>query len=168
MCYFNLMYLSKVWKHSRPLFFLVLVFIVLQLTVAYKQGMSVSPFYNTWMYSSPMPRADSIRALLVYSGGEPIKGSEFSQRDWDKVLVTYDYASSDSVNRFVYNEIGRISNKFHMPLPLSPYVQPASSYGPGGVFMDRWRSLVTRVTGKVVDSVQEVACRWDVQKLVSR
>jgi hypothetical protein len=165
--YFVGMFLQRVWKHSRPLFFFMVLFIAAQLFVAYKRGMVFSPFYNYWMYASPYRNSDSLEVVSIYAGGQVIRGSSFNATQWDKMLGAYALASSSEGNRHLYGEISRIKGKFGGSWGPGPYLPDEAGYANGHYKM-AWQALAAKVTGVKVDSVVVYIYRWDGTKLVKR
>ena len=161
------MFLHRVWKHNRLLFVFMVLFVIGQLFVAYKRGMVFSPFYNYWMYASAYKDSDSLEVVSMYAGGAMLKGSDYSPRQWDRMLLTYDLASSSAGNRHLYGEIRRITGRLGKGWEPGPYL-PAEEGYLNGAYLKNWEHMAEGITGKKVDSVRVDIYRWNGKKLERR
>ncbi len=161
------MFLSRVFQHSKLLGLFMVAFIAGQLFVAYNHGMVFSPFYNYWMYASRFTRSDSLPVIFIYSEGQPLKGSDYIQQDWDKILLTHSYVRHPDANRNLYGEIKRLTKKVGYEMGPGAFLMPSNLAHPDTMYM-LWKQHTGRISGKKIDKVLEKIYRWDGQKLIPR
>ena len=159
------MFLAQVFRHSKLLFLLMVAFIAAQLFVVYNHGMVFSPFYNYWMYASRFTRSDSLKVVMVYANGRPLKGSDNKEEDWDKIHLTYQYINHPEANDRLYREIRRLTTKAGFEMGPRPFYMPAISKDS---LFHLWQEHAGRVSGKKIDSVGTAIYYWDGQKLSRR
>jgi hypothetical protein len=159
------MFLKDVFRHSKLLFLLMVAFIAGQLFVVYNHGMVFSPFYNYWMYASRFTKSDSLPVVLVYSGGKLLKGSDYKQEDWDKILLSYQFIHHPEANQKLYSEIKRLTGKAGKEFGPAPFMMPPIG---ADSLMQLWKEHTGKVAGLPIDSVVERIYFWDGQKLAPR
>lgn len=159
------MFLSRVFRHSKLLFLLMVIFIAAQLFVVYNHGMVFSPFYNYWMYASNFKQSDSLNVVQFYSGGKALRGSDYRQEDWDKIHLTYQYISHPEANQQLYSEIRRLTRKAGIELAPAPFLMPTIS---SDSLFHLWQEHASKVAGQQIDSASIGIYRWDGEKLVAR
>ncbi len=145
----------------------MVAFIAGQLFVAYNHGMVFSPFYNYWMYASRFTKSDSLSVVEIYAEGKPLRGGDYKQQDWDKILLTYQYISHPEANQQLYGEISRLTRKAGKELGPAPFMMPSVRGGKDSLY-SLWLQYAGQVSGKTIDSVSENIYRWDGEKLVRR
>ena len=141
-------------------------FIAGQLFVAYNHGMVFSPFYNYWMYASRFTKSDSLSVVEIYAEGKLLRGGDYKQQDWDKILLTYQYITHPEANQQLYSEISRLTRKAGRELGSAPYMMPAQ-VGKDSLYA-LWLQYAGQVSGKTIDSATENIYLWDGEKLVRR
>ena len=161
------MFLARVFHHSKLLFLVMVTFIIAQLFVVYNHGMVFSPFYNYWMYASKFTKSDSLPVTLIYSNGILLKGSDYSQQDWDKIHLTYNYIGAPDSNRRLYSEIKRLTRNAGHELGPKPFFMPEVLRGRDTLYA-LWKLHASLVSGKKIDSVVTVVYQWDGNKLIPR
>lgn len=80
------MFLKAVYRHSRLLCAVILLFFLLQLAVDYKRGVVFAPFFHYGMYSKPQHLGDTFAAWIVTHGADTLRGHDFSPAHWDKLV----------------------------------------------------------------------------------
>ena len=161
------MFLAQVYRHSKILFLLMLAFIAAQLFVVYNHGMVFSPFYNYWMYASRFTRSDSLPVVVLYSGGKPVRGADYNQQDWDKIILSYQYVRHPEANQKLYKEISRLTGKAGHELGPQPFLMPSGAGNPDSL-LRQWRQYAGNVSHRTIDSVTEGIYYWNGQNLVRR
>jgi hypothetical protein len=159
------MFLTRVFRFNKLLFLLMAAFIAAQLFVAYNHGMVFSPFYNYWMYASRFTKSDSLKVVLVYANGCPLKGSDYKEEDWDKIHLTYQYISHPEANDRLYREIRRLTTKAGFEMGPRPFYMPAISKDS---LFHLWKEHAGMVSGQKIDSVETSIYYWDGIKLSRR
>ena len=160
-----MMFLARVYRHSKLLCLIMVAFIAAQLFVMYNHGMVFSPFYNYWMYASRFIKADSLKVVMVYANGRPLKGSDYKEEDWDKIHLTYQYISHPEANDRLYREIKRLTTKAGFEMGPRPFYMPAIS---NDSLFHLWQEHAGKVTGQKIESVETFIYYWDGVKLSHR
>jgi hypothetical protein len=110
------MFLTKVYKHSKVLFIAMILFIVLQLFINFKRGVVMSPFYHFGMYSEVMPVKPTYPVMEVFVDGKMLQGKNFSQQQWDKILLPplYFINLQSKSNALYHQDIERLLAKIEI------------------------------------------------------
>lgn len=103
------MFLKELYRVSKLWFAIVVLFILAQLFINFKQGIVFSPFYHYGMYSEVMQPEASYRLFEVKLNGKVLQAKDFSAQQWDKIIQPLVYFSKhDTTNRKMFSEAQRI------------------------------------------------------------
>lgn len=137
------MLLKKVFRHSKGLFVLMVVFVAGQLFISYKHGMIVSPFYNYGMYSEAFKVNDSYQTYELIQNGQMLRGQDFSPQQWDKIFLPVQYYANINRNNDLYEqEVKRLMNKVGIVTSHREFIQQCNY----AQFTSWYRSYLTDVT----------------------
>ena len=149
------MFLNQLYKHSKLLFVLVMVFISGQLCINVKHGLVFSPFYHYGMYSQVMQPQNEYLVPEIIVDGTLLKGNDFTPWTWDKILQPVNYFTAIPASNALYkNEVTRLTPAFLLPGKTSNFKQPCDYQG----FMEWYKKYLSGILGKPVTTV-EVASR---------
>ena len=159
------MFLWKVFKERKWIFFLMVLFIIGQTLVTVKRGMLWSPFVNIWMYNSKYQQ-DTQQVVLIFSGKDTLSMAEYTSYQWDKIMLSYDdCVNSGKMMLFYSNYVGPITKRIGLPLQHTHFVLKQSD---SIQLYQQWTQLVKEITGKPIDSVQLASYYWQKDKMVRR
>ena len=97
------MFLKKLYRHSKPGFFFVIVFLLAFLVINYKWGVTATPVFQFGMYSTPFHITDTQEVYLVKVNDKIINCGELSFMDRDIIqLYPANYAKQERANLAVY------------------------------------------------------------------
>ncbi len=115
------MFLVKIFRYSKPLFFVILSFTTMQLFIFYKHGMTITPWLNYGMFSGKMGIQKEYSVYGLQGKYSPLIHWLSPQRDTRVMspLIWYHYQTTN--NSFVKEKVIPISSKFMLRLSPSPY-----------------------------------------------
>ncbi len=117
------MFLQKVYKHSKLLFFTLLGFMAGQLFINYKHGVVCSPFYHYGMYSEVIKVKDKYQVWEIMVNGKKLKAKDYSIQEWDMIVLPLQYYESIKKNNSLYqSDIKRLLGKLHISAPENYYL----------------------------------------------
>ncbi len=106
------MFLKQVYKHSKWMFVVMILFISGQAVINFNHGAVFSPFYHYGMYSEAFKVKDKYSVTLVEVNGRILRGQDFSIAEWDKIhLPIKYYVESDSNNLMMIHIRNRLYSK---------------------------------------------------------
>ena len=144
------MFLKQLYKHSKLLFLLVIVFICGQLFINIKRGLVFSPFYHYGMYSHVMKPEDEYLIPEIIVNGSRIKGSDFTPWTWDKINQPITYFKGIPASNALYNnEVKRLTPSFLSTQKTNNFLQ-ACDYK---TFLEWYKNYLADVLGKPVRTV---------------
>ena len=159
------MFLKKVFKERKWIFFLMVCFIIGQILITYKRGMLFSPFINLWMYNSEYKK-DTQKVILFFSGKDTLQSIDYSSTQWDKIILSYEAISNlDKQTQFYYTQILPISSKLGIPLNKTVFL---NSKIDSAYLRFKWKQYVCEITGKQIDSVQFSTYDWQDNKMIKQ
>ena len=151
------MFLKLLYKHSKLLFMMVIVFILGQLFINVKHGMVFSPFYHYGMYSQVMrPQSEYLVPEIVVDG-ILLKGNVFTPWAWDKILQPVNYFSAIRPSNALYkNEVTRLTPAFLLPGKTSNFIQPCDYQS----FMEWYKEYLSDILGRPVKTVEIISRKY--------
>ena len=151
------MFLNQLYKHSKLLFVLVMVFISGQLFINVKHGMVFSPFYHYGMYSQVMrPQSEYLVPEIVVDG-ILLKGNDFTPWAWDKILQPVNYFSAIRPSNALYkNEVTRLTPAFLSPRKTGNFLQACDYEG----FIDWYTKYLADVLRRPVKTVEVASHKY--------
>ena len=114
------LYLQNLWKHSRLLFFIVIIFILGQAFFTYK-GVQTFPFINFGVYSSKYSSKSTYKVYDVYLDDQKfnISDRKLTERDdWYILIGIYDGLYVKGNNKIL---ITNIDSRFKNRLNIDQY-----------------------------------------------
>jgi len=103
------LFLKQVYKHSKPLFVLMIAFVMGQLYFNFKIGVLyypavyVSPFYLYGMYANAYHVNDEYTITEVEVNGNLLQGKDFTPQQWDKIIIPINYFNEIKASNRVYS-----------------------------------------------------------------
>jgi hypothetical protein len=159
------MFLKKVFKERKWIFFLMVCFIIGQILISYKRGMLFSPFINLWMYNSEYKK-DTQKVILFFSGKDTLQSIDYSSTQWDKIILSFEAINNiDKQTQFYYTQILPISSKLGIPLNKTVFL---NSKIDSAYLRFKWKQYVCEITGKQIDSVQFSTYDWQDNKMIKQ
>ncbi len=155
------MFLNLLYKHSKLLFVLVMVFISGQLFINVKHGLVFSPFYHYGMYSQVMRPQNEYLVPEIVVDHVLLQGKDFTPWTWDKILQPVNYftniPASNALNK---NEVTRLTPAFLSFNKTSNFIQPCDYPG----FMDWYKTYLTGILGRPVKTVEVASRKYTFSK----
>lgn len=159
------LYLLRVYKTDKPLFFFVILFICAQLFIALKRGMEVAPFFNYGMFSEKVKPRATYPVLEIYSGGERINAAGYSLHTWDRLIGAADFITDSGYNAQLYeNEVKRIMNKAGLHPSKSNYVITAAEQP---FLIEHWKLFAETLLHQKIDSFRIKQYYWNGKQLLA-
>ena len=147
------MFLSQLYKHSKLLFLLVIVFICGQLFINVKRGLVFSPFYHYGMYSHVIKPVDEYPVPEIIVNGSQLKGSDFTPWTWDKINQPITYFKGIPASNALYNnEVKRLTPSFLSTQKTNNFLQ-ACDYK---TFLEWYKNYLADVLRKPVKTVDVI------------
>ena len=144
------MFLKQLYKHSKLLFLLVIVFICGQLFINVKRGLVFSPFYHYGMYSEIMKPGTEYVVPEIVVDGTLLKGRDFTPWAWDKILQPLNYFTAIPLSNTRFNnEVKRVMPSFLSTQKTNNFLQ-ACDYP---VFMEWYKNYLSDIINKPVRTV---------------
>jgi hypothetical protein len=144
-------YTGKLFRTHKGWFLLVLLFLVAQLFIGYKNGFVASPFYNYGMYSRQFPPTDTVHFFEIQVNGKTLLPLDFSSREWDKLLLPVQYLPESQVhNQELWNDyVRRLFTALHIKAREQDFVQSLTY----AHFMNWYKTFLARTLRQPVNSV---------------
>lgn len=103
------MFIKKLYHHSKPLFFIIVSFLLVFAFLNIKWGAVATPAYQYGMFSGIMHRSDTQRLYQVFVNDQPFDISPWSFAERDILLVSLKkYKSEKEANSAVFNTMKRL------------------------------------------------------------
>lgn len=161
-------WLYHVYQYHKGLFAFFILFAGLQLFIAYKRGMVITPFYNYGMYSAVSKPQPTYYVLELYSKGKRIDPLQHGLHAWDRVLVSYDYiADPDSSKRHYYHTIRRYLSKLGLAERPENFFIDTSLFSPVDQ-KQKWIRFASQVLRTPIDSAVVKPYHWNGKFLTSQ
>ena len=105
----------------------MIIFVVAQLFINFKHGMVITPFFHYGMYSHQIKMENSYEVFEIKVNNKPLKGSDFTPHQWDKILLPLVYCSHLPQSNGLYeNEVKRLLAKLHISTKEKDFLQQCS------------------------------------------
>ncbi len=119
-----MMYFQQLYRTNKLWFLFVLIFVLCQLFINYKQGVTITPLYHYGMYSKKAESIDSIELYTVKINGKILQPFQFSAQEWDKLMLPVnEYCNVEKHNNDLFSkDIKRILNKLYLTADSSNFV----------------------------------------------
>ncbi len=107
---FTSMYLKRLFNANKWWFVLIVLFIIVQLVMDVKQGISISPIYHYGMYSAVILPQKEYMVTEINVNGKKLQTKNFTPYQWDRITLPVDlFNRQQSWNTQVFNtEIKRL------------------------------------------------------------
>ena len=160
------MFLTKLYRHSKMGFLIVIVFLFAFVYINYKWGVVATPIYQYGMYSAPFHIRDTQEVYLVRVNGKVVDCGKLSFADRDIVqLYLSNYEKQARVNEVVYRTMNKYLN-FTRSIGAD-YSSKFCNNISDTVFTSWYRAKLEKIINKRVDSmsVYKVYYTWQENHL---
>ena len=137
------MFLKKLYDYNKLLFTGFVLFIVIQLFLNFKQGLTVIPFMHIGMYSGVQKIKTEISVVEVIVNDKQLQASEFKATTWDQIMLPLQAYYNQQKNglSFYQNDIRRILAAFKIPSDEPAYFRALSQES----FIEKYSEYLTRI-----------------------
>lgn len=106
------MFFKKLYRTDKRWFYVVSLFVLSQLFIFYKRGVTFAPFYNFGMYSEPILPAEEYHVYQVWVDGQMLNFNNFSPKKAEKILLpVYCFSDQPCKEKFFKDVIVRLLPK---------------------------------------------------------
>ena len=124
------MYLSRLYRHNKILFLLIVLFAVAQLVNNIRHDIAISPFYSYGMYSEVIKPDSVYKVAEIYVNGKQLQSKDFTALEWENISfpVTQFYRQEEWNKKIWKQDIHRLlhftdSSKFANNLTDDDFLQ---------------------------------------------
>jgi hypothetical protein len=116
------MFIKRLYRHSKILFFAFVLFIVAFIFINYKWGLTATPIYQYGMFSSKFYIKDTQSVFKIYVNEKLLDITKYSFAERDIMLVTLEkYGQQVNNNEAVYTVMKKIPQQFGITMPVGLY-----------------------------------------------
>lgn len=121
------MFFKQLYTTHKYWFYFVCIFVLAQLFIFYKRGVTFAPFYNFGMYSEPILPKSEYQVFEVWVNGNMLNFNNYSPKKAEKILAPlYQYSASDCNAVFYRNVIVRLMPKVGIH-PIQQHFLPSQT-----------------------------------------